>query len=141
MNQSLKNSCEIAKRGGVVAASDWTSGGGRHVSKRTIPPHCIEIKIMPSFENIGADGNLKTFPAYLEWDKSKLEKLPAYAKRAIEKLQKERPKVQKVIALVDRRGLKKALREIGKPAEPKAKDCENVIDEISKLLKLSLIHI
>lgn len=99
--KSLSNAKEIYTRGGAVAASDWTNGSGRYISKRTLPPFCIEVCVFPD-----GDGFYQDFDRH-HWH---IPVLPVYAKRAAEKLLKERPKVKKIILMVDRRGFKKALK-------------------------------
>ena len=107
--RTLSNSKEIYTRGGAVAASDWTSGSGRYITKRAIPPFCVEVNVDFYFRNID-DEKLKQIPLFNVWSEPKLEKLPVYAMKAVKKLLKERPKIKKIILMVDRRGFKKALK-------------------------------
>ena len=101
--RALSNAKEIYTRGGAVAASDWTNGSGRYITKRTIPPFCIEVCVFPD-----SDGE----ELYQDLDRHHwhFPVLPVYAKKAAKKLIKERPKVEKIVLMVDRRGLRKALK-------------------------------
>jgi len=44
MKKSIENAIEILKRGGCIPASEWTTGSGKHTSRRPTPEHCAEIE-------------------------------------------------------------------------------------------------
>ena len=97
MKATLKNAMEIEAKGGAILASEWTNGSGNYISKRPIPAHCSEIEIRP-----------------YGIDKTRLiEDLKGKTKTTARRLAKRHPKAQKLIAVTDRRGLLKAVREGG----------------------------
>lgn len=87
MTKSQENMIEIHKAGGVIASGDWTRGSGNFVSKRAIPQHCEEMTVAE------ASNTLKGESA-----------------KALKKLIKARPRVQKVIAITDRRAANQIAR-------------------------------
>lgn len=82
----LKNALEILEKG-PIAASKWTSGTGRFISKRPIPPFCLQTK------------------ASLVTDAP--EMFPLKVRRFV----KKNPKVKLVIFCNDVRGLKAAYKK------------------------------
>jgi|TARA_R110000803_G_scaffold206215_1_gene273348 hypothetical protein len=71
---------------GVVASSDWTNGSGRFTTKKAIPENCAEIPIY-NVERVLKGEVLKK------------------AKRLI----KQRPKIQKLIAIINLRKARKLI--------------------------------
>ncbi|MDH5602166.1 MAG: hypothetical protein OEY78_12785 [Gammaproteobacteria bacterium] len=88
MKQQYQNTLQLLSMGGVVMASDWTSGSGRYITKRAIPPFCEEIEASKALDVL--KGKIKT--------KAK-------------KLLKEHPKTVKIIAVTNLRSANKLLKE------------------------------
>jgi hypothetical protein len=86
MKTTDKNAMEIAKRGGAIAAGDWTRGTGNFISKRAIPAMCREI------------------------DADQIGSLRGKSAAAARKLLKTRPKVRKLIVVTDWRNLNKVAK-------------------------------
>ena len=85
MKRTLENAIEIEDQGGAVPASYWVTGSGRYISRRPVPAYCAEV--------LARDiGNLK-----------------GKTRKTAEKLLRESPRIQKLIAVVDRRGLNRSI--------------------------------
>jgi hypothetical protein len=71
---------------GVCPSSEWTNGSGRYVTRRAVPPFCRLMRISEAME------------------------LPGEIGRQARRLHKARPRVQKVVAIVDLRGARMVLK-------------------------------
>ena len=78
----------ILADGGVVASSDWTNGSGRYTTRRAVPPYCELLEA---------------------WQAS--SRLRGEVGRSFERLRRVRPSVQRVVAVTDLRGARRAMRE------------------------------
>jgi hypothetical protein len=81
MQQNQQNAVEILNKGGAILSSDWTTGHGRYISLRAIPPHC---QALPVSESV---------------------KLPGETGKNARKLFKAHPRVQKIICVTNRRAV------------------------------------
>jgi hypothetical protein len=88
MKKSITNALEIQDQGGIVKASDWTTGRGNFISKRAVPMFCREVRLGWVPQSIG---------------KALSDRLDAYAAA--------NPRVQKVIVLSDPWGLAEAVEQ------------------------------
>ena len=86
MKSTHQNAAHIASHGGAIAASDWTTGTGRYISKRAIPALCSEI------------------------DSSDVHKLKGKSLKAAQRLLRERPRVRKIIVVDDWRSLNRIIK-------------------------------
>jgi hypothetical protein len=84
--KSLSNAREIFNKGGVIPSSDWTTGTGNYVTKRPIPAGCCEIE---RYELEGSARNRT------------MAKLPEQTVAAADALFASRPRVRKIIAVID----------------------------------------
>ncbi len=75
------------RHGGVCPSSDWTNGSGRYTSRKTVPPFCRLMTI---------------------WEATQL---PGFVGKAARRLHKDRPRVEKVVAVVQLRWARRALKE------------------------------
>lgn len=83
MKLSERNALELFDRGGVVPASNWTTGTGGYTKSRTIPEHCSKM-------------NVHQF----SWIK-KTGRLHPKVVQAAETLLEQRPKLQKLVLVHD----------------------------------------
>jgi len=74
---------ELLDAGGAVIGSRWTTGSGKHTSRRTIPPFCSRI------------------PNWFAYNQPE----------RIKKVFRRHPKCEYVIAVTDMRKARKALKE------------------------------
>ena len=72
---------------GCRATSEWTNGSGRHVTKRATPVYCAEMPIADAMA------------------------LPGLSGKEARKLHKARPRVSRVVVVVDRRAANRVTRE------------------------------
>tara|TARA_R100000664_G_C2720473_1_gene114130 strand:- start:602 stop:889 length:288 start_codon:yes stop_codon:yes gene_type:complete len=87
-HRELKTLSEFMEAtGGIAAASDWTNGSGRFVTKRQLPRFCKEMLILTAVRLPGKSGKLA---------------------RA---MRKDRPRVLRVVVVVDWRKVNRALKE------------------------------
>lgn len=84
-----KNVKEIEDLGGAVLASNWITGSGNFISKRTIPPFCERMEMDHALTIVRGVG-LKT----------------------LKKIQKNHPKCKFVVAIVDLRGARKLIKTL-----------------------------
>lgn len=83
MKRSEKNAVHIFNRGGVIPASEWTSGSGRHTKPRPIPEYCSRM-ILSEFSTLQHTGRLH-----------------AKVVQAIKSLTQQRPRLQNLIVVHD----------------------------------------
>ena len=69
------------------ASSDWTNGSGRHTTKRATPVYCAEMTITDAMG------------------------LPGLSGKEARKLHKARPRVSRVVVVVDRRAENRVTKE------------------------------
>ena len=83
MTRSEKNAVHIFNRGGVIPASEWTSGSGRHKKFRPMPAHCCRIYVdeLPTLQHTG--------------------RLHENVVRAVKSLNQRRPRLQNLIVVRD----------------------------------------
>ena len=86
MKNTHKNALEILKRGGAVAASQWTTGSGRWIRRRPTPQFCREIRAKD------------------------VETLEGEPRQAVTQLLNRAPRTMKLIVLTDRDGLETVLK-------------------------------
>jgi len=84
--QALSLSAIHDYRGGVCPSSEWTNGSGRYITRRTVPPYCQLMTIDEAMD------------------------LPGVVGKAARRLHRERPRVEKVVAVVDLRAARRALK-------------------------------
>ena len=73
---------------GLVAVSDWTNGMGRHTTRKATPPHCAEMAIEDAIA------------------------LPGLSGKQARRLHRARPRVQRVIVVVNRRAANRDRRPL-----------------------------
>lgn len=86
MKNTLKNALEIENKGGAVLASTWVNGSGNYITRRPVPQFCREV------------------------EKRDVSTLPGKTRRTAERLLKNHPRAQKLVCVVDRRGLNAAVK-------------------------------
>lgn len=86
MKNTVQNALEIENKGGAVLASDWVRGSGNYIAKRPVPQFCREV------------------------EKRDVSTLAGKTRRTAERLMKAHPRAQKLICVVDRRGLNAAVK-------------------------------
>ena len=95
MNKTqINNLDEIVRQGGAVIASHWTSGSGRYITKRVIPPLCVELQL-DKYD-----------------DRQRVNELKGIVKKSVKKLLKDYPRARKIIICSDIRKANKAIRSI-----------------------------
>ncbi len=109
MKTTHKNLLEIAKAGGAVAASDWTRGSGKFVSRRPTPDGAVEVEIP----------NRKIYPTLFEFS---LKKLSPRSRRVVKKLASSRPLVKIVLVISDWKLAGQLLKDDKKTREALEKD-------------------
>jgi len=72
------------------ATSDWTNDSGRHITKRAVPVYCAEVPIREAVA------------------------LPGLSGKQARRLHKSRPRVSRVVVVVDRRAANRAMKEATK---------------------------
>jgi hypothetical protein len=90
---------EILSAGGVVAASDWTSGKGKYTTCRAVPPFCQKL-IMSELRDCKA-----------LWSDNGAAKLRGEVARAFKRLLRLRPRLQYIVAVTDLRGARRAVKQ------------------------------
>ena len=80
---------------GVCASSDWTNGSGRYVTRRAEPPFCRLMRINEAMA------------------------LPGWVGTQARKLHNARPRVQKVVAIVNLRGARRLIKERDQAPAPR----------------------
>ena len=83
MTRSEKNAVHIFNRGGVIPASEWTSGSGRHKKFRPMPAHCCRV-YTSEFSTLQHTGRLH-----------------AKVVQAVKSLTQKRPRLQNLIVVHD----------------------------------------
>jgi hypothetical protein len=78
----------ILESGGVVASSEWTNGSGRHITRRTVPPYCELLEAWQAESHLRGE-----------------------VRRSFERLRRMRPRIQRVVAVTDLRGARRAMQE------------------------------
>ena len=92
MNASLKNAVEIWNKGGVVAVSEWTRGSGNYVSARPVPVGCYKFDL----------DAILTRPEYgWTFQNPKARQLSDSVIARLRAFRKARPRVQRIICVVD----------------------------------------
>lgn len=86
MTSSQANAVELLRRGGAVPSSEWTTGHGRHISKRPVPVGCKLV------------------------DADQVAKLAGETKKAAMKLLRDRPRIQRLVVVHDRRKVARLAR-------------------------------
>ena len=76
------------RRFGLVAVSDWTNGSGRYTTRKATPPHCAEMAIEDAIA------------------------LPGLSGKQARRLHRARPRVQRVIVVVNRRAANRDRRPL-----------------------------
>ena len=111
MKKSLQNAFEIENAGGVVKSSDWTTGSGRHISKRPIPEYCQEIEVADLDETYPVRDMTKS-DCPIIGERPALD-IPKAHKARIKRFLKSNSKTRKVIYIADVRGFNAAKKEAG----------------------------
>ena len=94
----------LLQHGGVVPTSEWTNGSGRYTTRRTVPPHASRLTVREARESLRGE-----------------------VRRAFDRLVKARPRVACVVAVIDLRGARRALRLKGEAQ--RAKDAPRFVVE------------
>ena len=87
----------LLRRGGVVPSSEWTTGRGRYTSRAALPPFCSVLEVW-QVTHAAHDG--VRAPKLLRGE----------VRTAFDRLVKARPRVERVVAVTDLRGARRALR-------------------------------
>jgi hypothetical protein len=83
MTRTEKSALQLFNRGGVIPASDWTTGSGGYTKSRAVPAYCSKM-------------NIHQF----SWIK-KTGRLHPKVVQAAETLLQRRPKLQKLVLVHD----------------------------------------
>jgi hypothetical protein len=79
MKNTERNAVEIFRKGGVVLASEWTTGTGNYINKRPIPAGCEEVSAKDAAAMKGETG------------------------KSARRLLKAHPRAKKMVVVADRR--------------------------------------
>jgi len=89
MNKTqIENLNEIVSRGGAILSSHWTSGSGRYITRRVLPPLCEEVPV------------------------SEMNRLKGIVAKTAKRLLKDYPRARKLIVCTNIRAANKAIKRL-----------------------------